>query len=406
MTIKGVNGWILSGVLAGALVMTLVSGIRHAFGIFLPPISADMGWGREVFSLGFAVQMFLLGAMGPFFGLVADRFGPGRVLLAGGVLHALGLYGITLSATPAGFVLSAGVVTGLGAAGISNVIMIGAVGRMVSEAWQGRAVGILMAGGSLGQIMMLPVAHQMITRLGWHGSLVVLASLMVAGLPLILLVVWGGRNAKVMPPKQTYMAAVHEARGHRGYLLLSAGFFVCGFHVFFLAVHLPAYAQDLGLNARVGANALMIIGLFNMIGSNTWGYLGDQYRKKHMLGLIYLLRSLAIIAFLLVPPSEVAVYLFSAVMGFLWLGTVPLTSGLVGVFFGREYLSMLYGFVFLSHQVGGFLGSWMAGRLFDLTGNYNFTWGVAIALGFFAALIHLPIDDRTREQRNAKAQTA
>lgn len=380
--------------IAGAIILMIVGGIRHSFGLYLPLISAEYGWGREIFSLGFAVQMFLLGFLGPFWGAVADRFGSGRVLVAGALLHTAGLLLMAWSSSPAGFVFSTGVMVGFGASATSSVIMIGAVGRAVEEKWLSRSVGVLMAGSSLGQILMLPAGYFLINTLGWSRALVVMAGLVLIVLPLASLLVLAGKGHKAKAAPQKVSHALRDAGRHSGYLWLNAGFFVCGFHVFFLAVHLPAYALDLKLEPVVGANALMLIGLFNMLGSNAWGYLGDRYSKKRLLGLIYLLRSVVIAIFLLAPTSSLAVYIFSSVIGFLWLGTVPLTSGLVGRIFGVRYLSMLYGIVFMSHQVGGFLGAWMAGRLFDLTGSYDVMWGLAIGLGVAAALAHLPIDDR------------
>ena len=392
--------------LAGAWILMIGAGLRHAFGLFLPPITAEYGWGREVFSLGFAIQMFLLGFGSPVAGLIADRFGTGRVLIAGALLQALGLYGVAQASTPAEFYLTTGVMMGLGASAVSNVVVIGAIGRMVGEQRVSRAVGVLMAGASMGQILMLPAAHFLIASQGWSRAVVILSGVALSAIVVTPLLIRGQAVRQSPRREQKVLAALGEARGHSGYRLLNLGFFVCGFHVFFLATHLPAYAKDLGLAPVVGANALMLIGIFNMIGANIWGYLGDRFSKKRMLSLIYLLRALIISVFLLLPAADFSVYLFSASIGFIWLGTVPLTSGLVRQIFGSQYLSMLYGMVFMSHQVGGFLGAWMAGWLFDITGSYAVMWGLSIGLAILAAMVHHPIDDRSLEAGTPAAQIA
>ena len=384
-------------ILSACLLLLVIGGVRHVFGIFLPPITAEFGWGREVFSLGFALQMFLLGFAGPVGGYVADRFGPGRVLAFGAVLHAIGLYGISLTVTPLGFLLSAGVLIGLGASGVSNVIVIGAVSRLVDDAVRSRVVGVLMAGFSLGQILMLPLAHYLIANHGWSRAMVVLAVMVLGVLPLILVIIRPGAGGAANKPTLRMQHALRQAGGHRGFLLLNTGYFVCGFHIFFIATHLPAYIQDQGLSPGVGTTALMLVGIFNMGGSYLWGFLGDRYPMKRLLGLIYLLRAILIALFISFPTTLVSVYLFAAGIGFLWLATVPLTAGLVGRIFGLQYLSMLYGIVFMSHQAGGFLGAWMAGWLFDLTGSYQLMWSLAIVLGLVAALVHQPIDDSNVE---------
>lgn len=350
--------WVRVGVTAGALILLIGAGFRHAFGIFLPPITEDLGWGREVFALGFAVQMLLLGVGSPLAGMISDRFGAARVLAFGAVLQALGLAGVSLAGTPGAFLLSAGVLIGVGAAAVSNVVVIGAVGRMVGPDWLSRSVGFLMAGASLGQIMMLPAAHLLLSAYGWHVAMVVLGGLALLALPLALVIGLGARSSGSQKPRQRVGEALQEARGHSGYLLLAAGFFVCGFHVFFLATHLPAYVQDLGLEPVVGANALMLIGLFNVFGVNTWGYLGDRRPKRLMLGIIYFSRSVVISLFLLAPPSALAVYLFASAMGFLWLGTVPLTSGIVRGIFGPSIFPCSTGWCSSATRWGG---SWAPG---------------------------------------------
>lgn len=392
MPLPRISTWL--PLLAGALILMIISGVRHSSGLFLAPITGEFGWGREVFSLGIALQMFLLGLLGPFVGAVADRFGSGRVLAGGALLYAAGLTWMSRAATPTGFVLSAGVMTGIGASSVSNVIVIGAVIRAIGERWRSRAVGLLMVGASLGQVLLLPLSHVLIRDFGWNRALVVLAGFVLAVWPLALAL---RRRKGRLPPESTprkVSLALREAGRHPGYLCLAGSFSVCGFHMFFLSAHLPAYALDQGLDPVVGANALMFLGLCNMLGSTAWGYLGDRLSKKRVLATMYLLRTLTITGFLLTPVSAFSVYAFSSGMGFLWFGTIPLTAGLVGKIFGLRNLSLLYGIVFMSHQAGGFLGAWLAGWLHDRTGSYDVMWGLAIGLGLVAAAVHLLLDDR------------
>ena len=378
--------------LCGALVFMLSAGTRQTFGLFLRPMSTDLGWGREVFALSVALLTVLMGAVTPFMGAVADRFGSGRVILLGGVLWALGLTGMAHAATPLAMTLFTGVVVGLGASATSVSIAIGAVGRQVPEARRSQALGVVTAGGSVGQMLVLPLAQGLISWLDWKLALTLLGGLMVLLIPAAL-GLGGPPHAGTGGPEQRMSAALREAGRHRGFLLLTAGFFVCGFHVSFIGVHLPSYVVDSGLSAGIGATALFLVGLFNILGSTAWGRWGGRHRKKHLLSALYLLRAAVIAVFLLLPISAVSVLTFSAAMGFLWLGTVPLTSGLVGQLFGVRYLSLLFGIVFFSHQVGGFLGAWLGGFIFDRMHSYTWMWLLSIALALASALVHLPIDD-------------
>jgi MFS family permease len=376
----------------GALVFMLSAGTRQTFGLFLRPMSTDLGWGREVFALSVAILTLFMGAVSPFMGALADRYGSGRVILFGGVLWAAGLYAMAHASSPLAITLATGLVVGLGAAATSVSIAIGAVGRQVPEAMRSKALGIVTAGGSVGQMLVLPLAQGMISWLGWQTALALLGGIMVLLIPAALGV--GGRPASPTAGGLGLGQSLREAVRHRGFLLLTAGFFVCGFHVSFIGVHLPSYVVDRGIAPGIGAAALFLIGLFNILGSYAWGRWGGRHSKKWLLSSLYLTRGVVITVFFLVPATVTSVLVFAAAMGFLWLGTVPLTSGLVGQIFGVRYLSTLFGIVFFSHQVGGFLGAWLGGVIFDATHSYNLMWLFSIALALFSALVHLPIDEQ------------
>ncbi|GIX26843.1 MAG: MFS transporter [Burkholderiales bacterium] len=381
--------------LFGGVILTLSLGIRHGFGLFLQPMSGEYGWGREVFAFAIALQNLVWGLAQPFAGMVADRFGTGRVLAAGGVLYALGLALMAYSDSPLTLSLSAGLLIGLGLSGTAFSVVYGALGRAFPPHKRSMAFGIAGAAGSFGQFIMLPVEQSLIGALGWFEALLILAVLaaFMAPLSAALAERRDGGTAGALSG-QTMREALVEAGGHSGFRLLCFGFFVCGFQVVFIAVHLPAFLTDQGLPARVGMMALALIGLFNIVGTYAAGWLGGHYRKKYLLAGIYLVRAGVISVFLLVPITEVSVYLFAAGMGLLWLSTVPLTNGVVAQIFGVKYLSTLFGFVFLGHQVGSFMGVWLGGFLFDLTGTYDAVWAITIGLGVLAALLHWPIDDR------------
>jgi len=392
--------------LGGALVLMLSSGTRQAFGLFLHPMTDAHGWGREVYAFAVALATLVLGAATPFMGALADRYGSGRVVLLGGVLWVVGLYAMAHATTPAWLALAAGLPVGLGAACTSVSIAMGAVGRQVPEAMRSRALGVVASAAAVGQMLVLPLAQGLIHWLDWRLALTALGGLMVLLIPAALGI--SGRPAPdgAAGSDQGIVAAIHQAVRHRGYLLLNGGFFVCGFHVSFIAVHLPSFVVDSGLSPAVGATALFLIGLFNIGGSYAWAHLGDRHRKKRVLSTLYLLRAGLIAVFWALPVSAASVLGFSALMGFLWLGTVPLTSGLVGEMFGVRYLSTLFGGVFFSHQMGAFAGAWLGGIVYDRTQSYDLMWGLAIALGIAAALLHAPIDDRNVHGRVAPQEAA
>jgi MFS family permease len=368
----------------GGLILSLSMGTRHGFGLFLQPMSMDLGWGRETFAFAIALQNLLWGLAQPFTGMLADRYGSGRVLITGAVLYVLGLACMAWSSTGLQFTLSAGVLIGLGLSGTTFSIVLGAVGRAYAPEKRSMA---------LGQFAMLPFEQTLISNWGWYSALLILAVTAAVMAPLSAALVEPDR-VEAPGQRQSVAEAVREAFGHRGFVLLTLGFFVCGFQVVFIAVHLPAYLIDRGLSAQTGMMALALIGFFNVIGTYVAGYWGGRVSKKYLLSGLYLGRSIVIIAFLLAPLTPASVYLFAAAIGLLWLATVPLTNGLVAQIFGVRYLSMLGGFVFLSHQVGSFLGVWLGGLLYDRTGSYNVVWIIAVGLGFLAALANLPIDER------------
>ena len=376
--------------ICGAAIVTLSMGIRHGFGLFLQPITMDRGWSRETFAFAIAVQNLAWGVAGPVAGAMADRFGALRVLVVGGVLYALGLVLMGLSTSGLAFTGSAGLVLGLAQSGTTYAIVYGVIGRNVAASQRSWAMGVTAAAGSFGQFLMVPVENWLIGGFGWQSALFILGCFALAIVPLAFGLKEPAR-APAGAQHQSMGAAVREAFGQPSFQLLTAGYFVCGFQVVFIGVHMPSYLKDQGLTPDVATTALALIGLFNVFGTYAAGSLGAWLPKRFLLSGIYTLRSVAIVAFLLAPLTPWSVYLFSAVMGLLWLSTVPLTNGLVAQIFGVQYLSMLGGFVFLSHQVGSFLGVWLGGKLYDATGSYDVVWWIAVALGVFAALINLPI---------------
>ena len=388
--------WILT---AGSLILFLALGTRQSFGLYLAPMSAELGWGREVFSLAIALQNLMWGITQPFVGAIADRYGSGRVLVAGALFYAGGLVLMGTAQGQLTFHFGAGFVVGLALSAVSFSVVFGAVARVAPPERQGLALGIAGAAGSGGQLLMVLGNQALLDAEGWRMTLLIGA--LGALLILVLAVPMRGRAAtgaaqatEPAADRQRLAEALREAFAHRGYWLLVAGFFVCGFHVTFIATHLPAYITDLNMPAWLGGTALALIGGFNIIGSFACGALGDRYRKKYLLSLLYLARAGVIAAFVLIPPSQTSILLFAAGIGLLWLGTVPLTSGLVAQIFGLKHMGMLFGIVFLSHQVGAFLGVWLGGKLFDATGSYDVVWAIAIALGLVATLLHWPISDQ------------
>jgi MFS family permease len=370
----------------------LALGIRQSFGLFLRPMSMDLGWGREVFSFAIALQNLAWGLAMPFAGAIADRYGAGRVLVAGGVAYGLGLAGMAYAASPLALNLAAGLLIGLGLSCTGFGVVLAVVARAYPPEKRSVAVGIAGAAGSFGQFAMLPGAQALISGFDWLNALLVLA--LAAFLMIPLGAALAGRNAAAQESEQSIGAALAEAAGHRGFWLLTASFFVCGFQTMFLMTHLPAYLVDQGLAPAQGMTALAVIGLANIFGSYGAGALGARYSKRLILAGFYALRAVAIAIFLAAPLSAAGAYLFGAVFGLTFLGTVPLTNSLVGQIFGLKYLSTLFSICFLGHQLGAFGGAWAGGAVFDLTGSYQPVWLSAIALSVVAAALCVPIDER------------
>lgn len=388
--------------ICGALIVTLSMGIRHGFGLWLQPITMERGWTRETFAFAIAIQNLMWGATGPFAGMLADRFGAFRVLLAGAVLYAVGLVLMGLATSGLAFTGSAGLLLGMAQAGTTYAVIYGVIGRNVAPEKRSWAMGVAAAAGSFGQFLMVPVENWLIGSFGWQNALFILGCLALAIMPLALGLKEPKAPGHAVGFQQSIGQALREAFGYRSFQLLMAGYFVCGFQVVFIGVHMPSYLRDQGLSPEVATYALALIGLFNVFGTYAAGSLGQRLAKRHILAAIYLLRSMAIVAFLWAPLTPMSVYIFSAVMGLLWLSTVPPTNAVVAQIFGVQYLSMLGGFVFFSHQIGSFLGVWLGGLLYDSTGSYDIVWWIAVALGVFAALVNLPVRE-TAIQRAAPA---
>ena len=376
--------------LAGCLLLFLSFGTRASFGLYLQPISLDLGWGREVFALSIAIQNLIVGLAQPFASAIADRYGTGRMVAAGGLLYASGLYMMSHGTTPYEAHLGVGLLIGLGLSGTSFAIVFSSIARVVPEHRRSLALGLCTSIGSIGQFAMVPLGQAFLDAYGWSTVLLILAFVILATLPLAA--VLKGKPADG-PSEQSLGEALREARDHRGYRLLICGFFVCGFHVAYIATHLPAFVVDKGLPPEFGAWALALVGLFNVIGAALAGFLGGKVSKKYLLSSLYFARAVLFTVFVLVPVSEVSVLIFGAAMGLLWLSTVPLTSGLVAQIFGPRYMATLFGIVFLSHQVGSFLGAWLGGYLFDTTGSYDMVWWISVALGLISAALHWPINE-------------
>jgi MFS family permease len=385
----------------GCLIGAIGFGPRAALGLFLTPMTAANSWSREVFSLALAIQVIVWGAAQPFAGAVADRFGTARVLSVSAVVYCVGLALMAYSTTPAMLNLSGGVLTGLGIAGSSFTIVIAAFSKLMPPHLRTLAFGAGTAAGSFGQFLFSPLAVDFIGRFGWQHALVgfgiialliVPLSLALRTAPLEMSAQRGGVS------HQTLKEALTEAFGHRSYILLVLGFFTCGFQLLFITVHLPAYLVDRGLSVDAGAWAIGIIGLFNIIGSIASGWLGDRMPKRYLLSIIYTLRSIAVVVFISLPVTPASAVVFGAVMGLLWLSTVPPTSALVAIMFGTRWMATLFGFAFFSHQVGGFLGVWLGGVLYTTTGSYDVIWWLSVALGIVSAIINLPIIEKPIER--------
>lgn len=381
--------WVLLG---AALILALSMGIRHGFGLFLAPMSAEFGWGREVFAFAIALQNLLWGLSQPFAGALADRYGAARVMVVGGILYALGLVLMASADSLWSLSLSAGLLIGIGLSGTTFSVVLGVVGRAVPAEKRSMAMGIAAAAGSFGQFAMLPGTLGLLGWLGWSAALIALGALAALIVPLVAML--KDKPLPVLGHEQTLGAALREAAAHKGFWLLALGFFVCGFQVVFIGVHLPAYLVDEHLPAKVGTTVLALVGLFNIFGTYIAGWLGGRMSKPRLLVALYLARAVVLVWFISVPVTLFTAYTFGVLMGLLWLSTVPLTNGTVATLFGVRNLSMLGGIVFLFHQLGAFLGGWMGGYLYDRTGSYDLVWQISIVLSLVAAALNWPVREQ------------
>ena len=380
-------------IVAGCLIALITFGARTSFGLFTDPLSALRGWDRETFAIAIAIQNLLWGIGQPFAGAIADRYGAGRVLAAGGAVYALGIALMATATSGTTLALTGGVLVGLGLSGGSFTIVIAAFARLVDEERRSWAMGLATAMGSLGQFVFAPLGQSFISAYGAATALVLIGGC-VALVPVLAAALSGGDGSAEAARQESSSTAMREALTHPSYLLLTSGFFVCGFHIAFVSTHLPPYLTEVGLSTAVAAWALALIGLFNVVGAYGAGILGGTYSRRLRLSGIYASRAAAFALFVVLPVSPATVLLFAAAIGLLWLSTVPLTSGLIAVMFGTRHLGLLFGVVFLSHQVGAFVGVWLGGAVYDATGAYDLMWWLSIALGMAAALVHLPISER------------
>ena len=380
--------------IGSSIVLALSLGIRHAFGLFLPLMSLEFGWGREVFAFAIAIQNLIWGLLQPFVGAFADRYGVKRTVFISAIAYALGLLLMAFASTPSALVLSAGLLIGFGLSGTSFAVLLSAVGRSVVAEKRSMAMGIASAAGSLGQFVMLPGTLGLLEWLGWSSALLVCAALIVLLIPLSRLLHEDLSSTQTEEPKLPLLSVLRQVAGHTDFWLLSLGFLVCGFQVVFIGIHIPAYLLDQHLPAQAGTTVLALVGLFNIAGTWCAGWLGGRYAKPQLLAALYLLRAVVIALFFYMPISLFSAYAFAIAMGLLWLSTVPLTNGTIASMFGVRYLSMLAGVVFLFHQIGSFLGGWLGGLAYDQTGSYALVWQLSIVLSVIAALLNLPIRER------------
>lgn len=381
-------------VLCGGAIMGVALGTRHVQGLFLLPMTSDRGWNRVDFALAIAVQNLVWGLAMPFTGMLADKLGSAKVLLSGCVVYAVGIYLMANATTRTGLILTAGVLVGVALSATTFGVVYGALSRIVAPERRSWALGLAGAVGGLGQFLMVPLTQGFIVAFGWVMALVLMAALLGLMSPFAGALSEPDAAGGAGQQHQSMGSAIREALSHRGFWLLNLGFLACGFQLAFIAGHLPSYLIDQGLDGRSAIIALSIIALANIPGTYVWGLLGAKYRRKHLLAYIYLFRSLAMAVFVSVPLNELTAYVFSFLMGFVWLGTVPLTNGLMSQVFGVKYLTTLFGFVFVGHQVGSFFGMWLGGVVFDITRSYDLLWFGAIGLGVVAAAFHWPINDR------------
>ena len=382
--------WLM--IIAGAATVSLAMGVRQVFGLFLTPLGIDLGIDRQTFGLIIAVQNLIFGAVQPLVGAYADKHGAGRVAVLGTLIYLAGLALAATAMNALGLMIGFGLLVGIAMSGVTFVVVLGAVGRAVPPDKRTLAFGIITAGGSFGQFLMVPLTQGLLDAFGWRAATWILAASLIALIPLAIGLA-GKPPASAAKDGLPFKAAMKEALTHRSYLLLNLGFFVCGFHIAFIGTHLPSFLRDQGLSANVGAISLAMIGLFNILGSWLWGAWGGKYSKKALLAGLYSARSLVILIFLIAPITPASAIIFASVFGFLWLGTVPLTNGLVAQIYGVRHLSALCGIVFFAHQIGAFLGAWLGGVVFDATQSYNLIWYISIALGLIAGAANLPIKE-------------
>lgn len=381
-------------IIAACLIAMVGFGTRSSFGLYLEPMTTTNGWSREVFALALAIQNLMWGIGVPVAGALSDRFGPTRVIALGAIVYAVGVFGMSISETGSMFYLTGGLLTGIGVAFTAFSLAMAAMAKVVSADRRSFVLGLGTAAGSFGQVVFSPLSQGFIASFGWQQALVLQACIAFLLIPLAMVLPKHDGSVAAGAAEQTLRGAIGEAMSHRGFVLLTAGFFVCGFHVAFITVHFPAYVKDLGLSASVGAWSLAIIGIFNIAGSFLSGILGQRYSKKNTLSFIYLARAVVICGLMLLPKTPTTIYLFSALMGILWLSTVPLTTGIVAQVFGLRYLATLFGVVFFSHQLGSFLGVWLGGRLYDSSGSYDAMWWAGVVFGVLAAIVHWPINEK------------
>ena len=387
-------------VIIGGCVLLLVSfGIRHSSGLYMIPVSEHLLTGREVFGFAVAIQFLMIGFGSPLFGAIADKYGSSKAALYGVILLIIGLYMMSRVQSSLEIIISQAIF-GLGSAGCGTAVVLGAVGKAVEEKNRTLSLGIVMAAGSLGQFLIVPLAGFLINLSGWMQSIIYLclvSSIMIIFCFTLTLPKKNGEDNE--QNNRSLKSVLDEAFANKSYNLLTLGFFVCGFHVSFVATHLPAYLEDISLPIWIGSWSLALIGLFNVFGTLMFGKMGDSKSKKNLLAILYSLRAVLFLIFIFVPKNEITILIFAALLGILWLSTVPLTSGIISVIFGSRYMSMLYGFTFLSHQIGSFLGSWFGGRLYDHYGSYDIMWWICVALGFMSAAMHLPIIEKPLYQK-------